>query len=63
MKTIKEFLNRDLSRSEKVLLLVSCFLTGIIVGFVFAPIKKGIYCGNHNVSKRYPDETTGEADE
>lgn len=24
------------------------FLIGILVGFFFAPIKKGIYCGNNN---------------
>lgn len=28
--------------------LLSLFLLGVVIGFQFAPIKKGIYCGNNN---------------
>lgn len=32
----------------KILSVVCAFLVGIICGFLFSPIKKGIYCGNNN---------------
>ena len=32
---------------EKVLLGLSCFLSGVVFGFLIAPIKKGICCGNN----------------
>ncbi|MDV4149289.1 hypothetical protein R0131_00405 [Clostridium sp. AL.422] len=36
---------------DKVLLGLTCFLGGVIAGFLIAPIKKGLYfgnnCGNH----------------
>ena len=44
----KMFLKRDWSTSEKVLMLLNAYLLGSVLGFLFAPIKKGIYCGNHN---------------
>ena len=36
------------------LLALSCFLGGVVVGFLIAPIKKGMYFGNNcgnNISK------------
>ncbi len=33
---------------EKGFLGLACFLGGVVVGFLIAPIKKGIYCGNNN---------------
>ena len=33
---------------EKVLLGAACFFAGAVAGFLIAPIKKGIYCGNNN---------------
>ena len=34
--------------SEKCLLAAACLFAGVVLGFLFAPIKKGIYCGNYN---------------
>lgn len=33
---------------ETLLLSTTCFLAGIVAGFLIAPIKKGVYCGNNN---------------
>jgi len=45
---MKNFYNREWSFCEKKLVTASAFLLGIVIGFMFAPIKKGIYCGNNN---------------
>lgn len=45
---MKEFFERDWSCFEKKLMVTAAMMFGIIVGFMFAPIKKGIYCGNNN---------------
>ncbi|MGG7165351.1 hypothetical protein [Clostridium ihumii] len=37
-----------MKNNEKILLGTTCFLAGIVGGFLIAPIKKGIYCGNNN---------------
>ena len=37
-----------MKNNEKILLGVSCFLGGVVLGFLIAPIKNGIYCGNNN---------------
>lgn len=34
--------------NEKILLGAACFLGGVVAGFLIAPIKKGVYCGNNN---------------
>lgn len=39
-----------MNEKEKKLLVLSCFLGGIVAGFLLAPIRKGIYCGNNNGS-------------
>ncbi|ROR25741.1 hypothetical protein EDD66_11098 [Mobilisporobacter senegalensis] len=48
MSMLKDFISKDWTRGEKVLLASTCILAGIIVGFLIAPIKKGIQCGNNN---------------
>lgn len=37
-----------MKNNEKALLGLTCFLGGVVAGFLIAPIKKGIYCGNNN---------------
>lgn len=45
---IKTFLGRDWTLAEKVLVIACCVLFGMVQGFLLAPIKKGISCGNNN---------------
>ncbi|MFT4006766.1 MAG: hypothetical protein QM683_14515 [Lacrimispora sp.] len=49
---MESFYNREWNCLEKRLIVVTAFLSGIIIGFIFAPIKKGVYCGNHNGNTR-----------
>lgn len=45
---------------EQKLIVSVAFLLGIIIGFWFSPVKKGIYCGNHNGSgNTYPEKEAG----
>ena len=37
-----------MQKSTVILTAMVCFLSGVILGFLVAPAKKGIYCGNHN---------------
>ena len=37
-----------MKNNEKILLGTACFLGGVVAGFLIAPIKKGVYCGNNN---------------
>lgn len=37
-----------MKKDEKILLGAACFLGGMVAGFLIAPIKKGVYCGNNN---------------
>lgn len=37
-----------LKNKEKLLLPATCFLAGIVVGFLISPVKRGIFCGNYN---------------
>ncbi|CDM69382.1 putative membrane protein [Clostridium bornimense] len=37
-----------MKNKEKLLLGAACFFGGIVTGFLIAPIKKGLYCGNNN---------------
>ena len=43
---IKYFFTRDWTMAEKVLIIICCILLGMVKGFLIAPIKKGISCGN-----------------
>lgn len=51
-------------KNEKILLGISCFLGGVVAGFLIAPIKNGMYfgnnCGNHHaVSKEELQDIIG----
>lgn len=48
LENVKEFFERDWTLVEKILVLTCCVLVGVIYGFLIAPIKKGISCGNNN---------------
>lgn len=43
-----EFAERDWTMAEKLLFGLVCLFGGLIVGFVFSPVKKGIALGSHN---------------
>lgn len=45
---IKAFLQKDWTCTEKLVLGVLCVLAGVIVGFVWAPVKKGISIRSNN---------------
>ncbi len=51
---VKSFMEKDWSLIEKLLLSMTLFMGGIITGFLFSPIKKGIctkwYFLSHNGS-------------
>ena len=46
-ENIKDFFTRDWTMTEKVLVILCCILLGMVKGFLLAPIKKGISCGNN----------------
>ena len=48
---------------EKVLLGAACFFAGAVAGFLIAPIKKGIYCGNNNCNNYGDSSEENENDE
>ena len=54
LEKIKEFFIRDWSLADKLLMILCFFYLGIIKGFLLAPIKKGVSCGNNN-GNNYPD--------
>lgn len=37
-----------MDKNEKILLGAACFFAGAVAGFLIAPIKKGVCCGNNN---------------
>lgn len=47
-ESIRDFFRRDWTMSEKVLVILCCILLGMIKGFFFSPIKRGISLGNNN---------------
>lgn len=53
---VKDFFKRDWTTTEKVLVAICLLLLGVVIGFLLAPIKKGISCGNNN------GNTYGDAD-
>ena len=55
---MKMFYDRPWSSCEKKLVTATAFLLGVVLGFMFAPIKRGIYCGNNNGNKRIVTEET-----
>ncbi|MDC4239591.1 hypothetical protein NE398_05350 [Clostridium tertium] len=36
-----------MKNKEKILLGLTCFLGGVVAGFIIAPIKQGVYLGNN----------------
>ena len=48
---------------EKVLLGAACFFAGAVAGFLIAPIKNGIYCGNNSGNTYGPGEEETVKDE
>lgn len=46
--SMKDFLKKDWTLSEKILVILCCVMFGVIKGFLMAPIKRGISCGNNN---------------
>ena len=38
-----------MDRKMTTLIGLVCLLAGVIVGFLLAPVKKGIYCGNNTI--------------
>lgn len=53
---MKNFYMRDWTLAEKILLTASAALAGLVVGFLWSPVKKGIYCGNHNGNTMVTEE-------
>ncbi|MGF0031407.1 hypothetical protein ACQRBN_00290 [Bariatricus sp. SGI.154] len=47
-ENIKEFMKRDWTPAEKALMIICAVLLGVVYGFLIAPIKAGISCGNNN---------------
>lgn len=37
-----------MKNKEKIVFGAACFFAGVVAGFLIAPIKKGIYCGNNS---------------
>lgn len=52
---MQECMEKDWNMMEKRLVIGVCLLAGMVLGFMMAPIKKGIYCGNHNGNIRVAD--------
>lgn len=48
IESVKDFFRRDWTMSEKILVVLCCVMFGVIKGFIMAPIKRGISCGNNN---------------
>lgn len=51
---MKEFFEKDWTMTEKILFTAVAVLSGILVGFVFSPVKKGMKVlseiGSHNTN-------------
>lgn len=52
---MKEFCWSSWDMHDKVLVTACAFFFGMIIGFAFSPVKKGIYCGNHNGNRQCAD--------
>ena len=47
-KSFTDFLCRDWTPAEKILVATCCVLYGMILGFLFSPVKKGLTIGCNN---------------
>lgn len=55
-----------MDKNEKILLGAACFFAGAVAGFLIAPIKKRIYCGNNrgnNYGDNDEENNTADKDE
>lgn len=37
-----------MEKTVKILFAIIFLLLGVIIGFLWSPVKRGVYCGNHN---------------
>ena len=44
----EDFVDRDWTMAEKILFGLDCLLAGVILGFLFSPLKKGLSIGSNN---------------
>ena len=52
-----------MKNKEKILLGLTCFLGGVVGGFLLAPIKGGICCANNNGNYYGKDEEENDTEE
>lgn len=50
-----------MEKKEKFWMGAALLFLGVIVGFMLAPIKKGIYCGNNGTNRSLDDGDSDEA--
>ena len=53
---MRECMEKDWNMMEKRLVMSVCLLAGLLLGFMIAPVKRGIYCGNNNGNTQLADE-------
>lgn len=51
-----ECMEKDWNMMEKRLIIGFCLMAGMLFGFLMAPVKKKVYCGNYNGSKQVADD-------
>ncbi len=65
LEKIKEFLHQDWTMTEKVLLITDLLLTGVLIGWLTAPFKGGLFSNNvfGSNNENFYDETDLEDEE
>ncbi len=58
---MRECMEKDWNMMEKRLVMGVCLLAGMVLGFMMAPVKKGIYCGNNNGNTQFADDDQKES--
>lgn len=53
---MNNFFDYEWSLLDKKLITATAFLLGIMIGFMLSPVKKGIYCGNHNGNTQFTEK-------
>lgn len=48
--------DKDIPKVSRFWKYAALVLLGVVIGFSFAPIKKGIYCGNNNSVYNVPSD-------
>ena len=46
LEKVKEFLHQEWSMTEKILLIADMFLAGVLIGWLTAPFKGGLFSNN-----------------